>query len=382
MVELKRIVVAVVSGVLMLLPAASASAARSGGAFASEPATISAVSCVSGCAGVDAAKAGSMLRVRGSAMGDVATIVFLGGPGHADNAVARVLKRRRSSVDVQVPEKATSGRLRAVNGDGARSAASRAVVSVQRAVATAALDVRVIGRRVFYDAARPARVDLMAREAMNVTVTLVRVADGVPVASWPLALAAGVVSSVLWDGRVAGAAQPPGRYEFRVGAGAPGPGVVAAAAPGELASAGFDLVDHKFPVRGEHSYGEGEAAFGAARNGHTHQGHDVFARCGTPLVAARGGVVKLNRTHSAGGNYIVIDGEGTDVDYAYMHLKDPSPLAKGTRVLTGQLIGAVGDTGDAHGCHLHFEMWSGPGWYTGGAPLDPLAFLKAWDAYS
>ena len=92
--------------------------------------------------------------------------------------------------------------------------------------------------------------------------------------------------------------------------------------------------------------------------------------------------MKLNRFQSAGGNYLVIDGDGTDVDYAYMHLRDPSPLAKGTRVLTGQPIGHVGDTGVADGCHLHFELWSGPGWYTGGAPFDPLPFLKAWDAYS
>jgi murein DD-endopeptidase MepM/ murein hydrolase activator NlpD len=51
-------------------------------------------------------------------------------------------------------------------------------------------------------------------------------------------------------------------------------------------------------------------------------------------------------------------------------------------VRTGQPIGFVGDTGDADGCHLHFEMWSGPGWYTGGSPFDPLPSLQAWDRVS
>jgi murein DD-endopeptidase MepM/ murein hydrolase activator NlpD len=382
MVDLRRSVVFVVACVPGLVVPASASASA-GGAFASEPATIRSATCVAGCASADAAKPGSLLRIRGKNMRDVAKIVFLGGGGHADNATVGVLKARRESVDVVVPDKATSGRMRAVNADGSRSEASRAVVSVQRgAVSSATLDVRVVGRRVFYDAARPARIDLLARRAMTVTVALVRLVDGVTVMAWPVALAPEAVSSVTWDGRVAGAAQPAGRYEFRVFDGTAAPGVAAAQAPAALATGAFDLVDDVFPVRGRHTYGTGPAAFGAQRDGHTHQGQDVFARCGTPLVAARGGVVKLNQFERSAGNYIVIDGDGTDVDYVYMHLRDPSPLKKDARVLTGQAIGNVGDTGDADGCHLHFELWSGPGWYTGGAPLDPLAFLKAWDAYS
>ena len=382
MVGLKRIVVAVLCGTGLAAPA-SASAAPSGGAYASVPATIRSVSCMAACGGVDAAKAGSVLRVRGSSMGDVAKIVFLGGRGNADDVVAPVLKARHKSVDVAVPPRALSGRLRALNGDGARSRMSRAVVSVVSGEGGGGpLDVKVIGRRVFYDAARQARVDLLAREPMSVAVTVVRAIDGATVIGWPLALEPGVVSSVRWDGRVAGVAQPPGRYEFRVAPSVPVSGAVAASAPGGPAAGAFDLVDHIFPVRGRHNYGEGQAVFGAGRSGHVHQGHDVFAACATPMVAARGGVVKINQSHSAAGNYVVIDGEGTDIDYAYMHLRDRSPLAKGTRVLTGQLIGHVGDTGDARGCHLHFEMWSGPGWYTGGAPFDPLPFLQAWDAYS
>ena len=93
--------------------------------------------------------------------------------------------------------------------------------------------------------------------------------------------------------------------------------------PPPLATGSFDLVDHKFPVRGKHTYGTGIAAFGAQRDGHIHQGQDVFANCGTPLVAARGGIVKLNKFEANAGNYIVIDGAGTDVDYVYMHLPSP-----------------------------------------------------------
>ena len=126
-------------------------------------------------------------------------------------------------------------------------------------------------------------------------------------------------------------------------------------------------------------YGTGAAAFGGGRG---HQGQDTFAKCGTPLVAARGGVVKFKQYHSAAGHYIVIDGDNEGYDYAYMHLRDASLVDEGDHVYTGQPIGFVGDTGRASGCHLHFEIWKAPGWYSGGTAVDPLPLLKAWDKTS
>jgi murein DD-endopeptidase MepM/ murein hydrolase activator NlpD len=144
----------------------------------------------------------------------------------------------------------------------------------------------------------------------------------------------------------------------------------------------FRLLDHKFPVRGRHDFGGSQSVFGAGRGDHAHQGQDVMSPCGTPLVAARGGVVRFKAFQSRAGNYVVIDGDGTDSDYVYMHLQQPALVERGDRVMTGQRIGNVGDTGRASGCHLHFELWGGPGWYEGGRPFDPLPLLRAWDAQS
>jgi murein DD-endopeptidase MepM/ murein hydrolase activator NlpD len=136
--------------------------------------------------------------------------------------------------------------------------------------------------------------------------------------------------------------------------------------------------DHVFPIAGKHHFGGAGADFGSGRAGHSHQGHDVFARCGTPLVAARGGKVQASKYHAAAGHYVVIDADGSGTDYVYMHLAEPSPFNRGDAVATGQRIGAVGDSGNARGCHLHFELWSAPGYYEGGRPFDPLPALKAW----
>ena len=191
--------------------------------------------------------------------------------------------------------------------------------------------------------------------------------------------------SVRWDG-MAGDGRPAknGRYSFRIvpqsGGRVARPATSSASA--ESLSLSFDLYRYAFPILGPHDYGGAAGRFGAARSGHTHEGQDVMAKCGTPLVAARGGTVQYSGYEGAAGNYIVIDGKGTGFDFAYMHLLEPSPLPEGTTVRTGEPIGVVGQTGDATACHLHFEIWTAPGWYEGGSPIDPLPYLEEWDSYS
>jgi Peptidase family M23/Putative peptidoglycan binding domain len=178
---------------------------------------------------------------------------------------------------------------------------------------------------------------------------------------------------VIWYGRKSdGTPASDGSYSFAAGS--------AQITGGQTTP--FELRGHIFPVRGDHDYGGAASRFGAPRAGHTHQGQDVAAACGTPLVAAQGGTVVARAYDDLGGNYVVIKGKGSKKDYVYMHLKGPGPLTDGGTVRTGQRIGKVGETGDATGCHLHFERWTKPGWYTGGHPFDPLASLKYWDSYS
>lgn len=188
---------------------------------------------------------------------------------------------------------------------------------------------------------------------------------------------------IRWDGTTSeGKPARNGRYSFRIAPQGSTEVAARASTSSEPLSLGFSLYGYAFPIVGAHEFGGSAGRFGAGRSGHTHQGQDVMASCGTPLVAARGGTVQYAGYQYAAGNYVVIDGKGTSFDFMYAHLAEPSPLKTGDQVRTGQPIGIVGDTGDASGCHLHFEMWTTPGWYEGGSPVDPLSYLEKWDAYS
>ena len=133
-----------------------------------------------------------------------------------------------------------------------------------------------------------------------------------------------------------------------------------------------------FPIAGPHDLERTPTnGFGGGRG---HDGQDMFAPCGTPVVASQGGKVREADYHPVGGNFIVLTEKETGLDAVYMHLAHTPRLRAGDRVETDQRIGSVGNTGNAWGCHLHFELWTAPGWYEGGEPFDPLPRLRRWDA--
>jgi murein DD-endopeptidase MepM/ murein hydrolase activator NlpD len=133
-----------------------------------------------------------------------------------------------------------------------------------------------------------------------------------------------------------------------------------------------------FPVAGAHIYGDG---VGAARTGHTHQGQDIAAAEGTPVVAPLAGtVLYVDNQPSAAGWYIVLHtADGRDMFFAHCQAGSIG-VAPGAAVAAGQQICLVGHTGDATGPHLHFEIWVN-GWRVSSAStfIDPLPDLQAWD---
>lgn len=130
-----------------------------------------------------------------------------------------------------------------------------------------------------------------------------------------------------------------------------------------------------FPVAGPHSYGDG---FGVDRGDHIHQGQDIPAAEGTPLVAPRAATVFATGYGSGAGEYVVLYDAAADRSYVYFHLvRHSTAVSEGQPVRPGQQVGRVGATGDATGPHLHFELWIGR-WFDGGHAVDPLPTLRAW----
>ena len=87
-----------------------------------------------------------------------------------------------------------------------------------------------------------------------------------------------------------------------------------------------------------------------------HRGCDITAPGGTPIMAARSGVVLVSTYGSSYGNYVTIaHSDGTRSLYAHMSSR---AISAGSTVSAGQVIGYVGSTGSATGNHLHFEIWT------------------------
>jgi murein DD-endopeptidase MepM/ murein hydrolase activator NlpD len=134
-----------------------------------------------------------------------------------------------------------------------------------------------------------------------------------------------------------------------------------------------------FPVFGPSSFTDTFGAFRADVS--YHHGDDIFAPLGTPLVAVADGTLFSVGVNPIGGNRLWLrDRAGNEFYYA--HLSAYSTLAHdGAEVHAGDVIGFVGDTGDARGTpyHLHFEIH--PVGYLGlgyDGAVDPTSYLLEW----
>jgi murein DD-endopeptidase MepM/ murein hydrolase activator NlpD len=131
---------------------------------------------------------------------------------------------------------------------------------------------------------------------------------------------------------------------------------------------------YAFPVAGSHNFVD---TFGAPRSDvPVHIGNDVFAAFGTPIVAVADGRLYRVGTLKISGNRLWLrDHKG--YRYFYAHLSDFSAAAyNGADVHAGEVIGFVGNTGDAEPTppHLHFEVHM-----PNGAVVDPYPYLHKWD---
>lgn len=103
---------------------------------------------------------------------------------------------------------------------------------------------------------------------------------------------------------------------------------------------------------------------------HLHGGIDIAAPNGTPILAAKAGVVVISQYGSSYGNYVVISHpDGTRTLYAHMSQRN---VSAGDTVRQGQTVGLVGSTGSSTGNHLHFETWTGS---SSSSRVNPMQFF-------
>lgn len=100
-----------------------------------------------------------------------------------------------------------------------------------------------------------------------------------------------------------------------------------------------------------------------------HKGTDLAAACGTPVVAASGGVVEESRYFGTYGNWVLID-NGGGIETGYAHNSELL-VGVGDVVEAGDVVALLGSTGASSGCHLHFET------RVDGEAVDAVPFMSA-----
>jgi len=137
---------------------------------------------------------------------------------------------------------------------------------------------------------------------------------------------------------------------------------------------------YAFPIAGAYTFAGPGGSFGADRGTYRHQGQDLSAAEGTPVVAPIAGTVRQTAYQEAGaGEYVVLDGsDGRSYFFAHC-VRGSTAVQAVQRFARAARLCWVGSTGRSSGPHLHFEIWT-PGWRTpGSAPIDPAPILRAWE---
>ena len=160
---------------------------------------------------------------------------------------------------------------------------------------------------------------------------------------------------------------------------ASGKALVIRFAPGDEIARGREAARLEVPVAGVRA-AELKDTYGAARSGgRTHRGVDIFAAKGTPVLAAARGIVVKRASGGAGGTALYVRGEDGRTVYYYAHLdRYRAGLTEGDLVRRGDVVGYVGETGNASRPHLHFAVTavSDPNRWWRGRDLNPVPLLR------
>jgi len=125
------------------------------------------------------------------------------------------------------------------------------------------------------------------------------------------------------------------------------------------------------PVAGVKPSGLADTWGGARSEGRKHEGIDIFAKRGTPVLSSTEGVVLRVGTNRLGGQVVWVLGPGGQRHY-YAHLQRYGDVHAGMRVDAGKVLGYVGNTGNAATTppHLHYGI------YEAGGAVNPYPFLR------